>query len=66
MKEYNVTLREGSDKSSIMSIFSDITDPLVASQRVFSANIEEEDLENYRSTKDIISIEEANLEMRDD
>ncbi len=66
MKEYNVTLREGSDKSSIMSIFSNVTDPLVASQRVFSANIEEEDLENYRSKEDIVSIEEANVEMKDD
>ena len=66
MKEYYVTVKEGSDKSSVMSIFSDITDPLVASQRVFSANIEEEDLENYRSKQDIYAIEKANIEMKDD
>jgi hypothetical protein len=49
-----------------MSIFSNITDPLVASQRVFSANIEEEDLVNYRSKQDIDAIEEANVEIKDD
>lgn len=66
MKEYYVTIKEGSDKSSVMSIFSNITDPLVASQRVFSANIEEEDLANYRSKQDIDAIEEANVEIKDD
>lgn len=66
MKEYYVTIKEGSDKSSVMSIFSSITDPLVASQRVFSANIEEEDLANYRSKQDIDAIEEANVEIKDD
>lgn len=66
MKEYYVTIKEGSDKSSVMSIFSNITDPLVASQRVFSANIEEEDLVNYRSKQDIDAIEEANVEIKDD
>jgi|TARA_R100000482_G_C5118041_1_gene144134 hypothetical protein len=66
MKEYYVTIKEGSDKSSVMSIFSSITDPLVASQRVFSANIEEEDLVNYRSKQDIDAIEEANVEIKDD
>ena len=66
MKEYYVTIKEGSDKSSVMSIFSNINDPLVASQRVFSANIEEEDLVNYRSKQDIDAIEEANVEIKDD
>ena len=66
MKEYYVTIKEGSDKSSVMSIFSNITDPLVASQRVFNANIEEEDLVNYRSKQDIDAIEEANVEIKDD
>ena len=66
MKEYYVTIKEGSDKSSVMSIFSNITDPLAASQRVFSANIEEEDLVNYRSKQDIDAIEEANVEIKDD
>ena len=40
----------------IMSTFSNVTDPLVASQRVFCAEILEDDLNNYKLNQNIEDI----------
>lgn len=66
MPEYNVLVKKGSDKSSVMSTFSNVTDPLVASQRVFSVEINEEELEVHKSNTDIELIDLNNQEITED
>ena len=66
MAEYTILVKKDSDKSEVMSTFSNITDPLVASQRVFSVELNEEELEQHQLNSDIESIEEANLEFTED
>lgn len=66
MAEYTILVKKDSDKSEVMSTFSNITDPLVASQRVFSVELNEEELEKHQLNSDIESIEEANPEFIED
>ncbi len=66
MAEYTILVKKESDKSEVMSTFSNITDPLVASQRVFSVELNEEELEQHQLNSDIESIEEANPEFIED
>jgi uncharacterized linocin/CFP29 family protein len=66
MAEYTILVKKDSDKSEVMSTFSNITDPLVASQRVFSVELNEEELEQHQLNSDIESIEEANPEFIED
>ncbi len=66
MAEYTILVKKDSDKSEVMSTFSNITDPLVASQRVFSVELNEEELVQHQLNSDIESIEEANPELIED
>ena len=66
MAEYTILVKKDSDKSEVMSTFSNITDPLVASQRVFSVELNEEELEQHQLNSDIESIEDANPKFIED
>ena len=57
MPEYNVLVKEGVNKQSVMSTFSNVTDPLVASERVFAADISDQDLATHKEDNNIESIE---------
>ena len=57
MAEYHIVVTKDVDKQSVVDLFDNIIDPLVASNRVFSADVAEEDVESYRANPNIASIE---------
>lgn len=66
MAEYNIVVEKGVDKSSVMATFSNVTDSLVGSARVFQAEIDDQDLNGYKNNTDISFIEIVNNEVTDD
>jgi len=63
---YNIVVTQNTDKQSVMDLFDYITDPLVASDRLFTAEIAEEDLDKYKAHSSISFIEPVNNEVTDD
>tara|TARA_E500000305_G_scaffold59552_2_gene47498 strand:- start:4840 stop:5046 length:207 start_codon:yes stop_codon:yes gene_type:complete len=57
MAEYHIVVAKNADKQSVVNLFDNVIDPLVASDRVFSADVAEEDVESYRANPNIDSIE---------
>ena len=66
MPEYHIVVTKNVDKQSVVDLFDNVTDPLVGSNRVFTVEIADEDVESYRANASIFSIEIVNNEVTDD
>ena len=63
---YNIVVTQNTDKQSVMDLFDSITDTLVASDRLFTAEISDKDLDKYKANSSISFIEPVNNEITDD
>ena len=63
---YNIVVTQNTDKQSVMDLFDSITDTLVASDRLFTAEISDKDLDKYKANSSISFIEPVNNEVTDD
>ena len=66
MVEYHIVVAKNVDKQSVVNLFDNVTDSLVGSNRVFTVEIADEDVESYKANTDISSIEIVNNEIIDD
>jgi len=55
--EYSITIPKGGDKQAVMALFSSIINPLLGSNRVFIAEVADEDLQSYEDNNLIQAIE---------
>tara|TARA_R110001606_G_scaffold9758_1_gene41860 strand:+ start:77 stop:274 length:198 start_codon:yes stop_codon:yes gene_type:complete len=63
---YNIVVTQNTDKQSVMDLFDSITDTLVASDKLFTAEISDKDLDKYKANSSISFIEPVNNEITDD
>jgi hypothetical protein len=66
MAEYHIVIAKNADKQSVVNLFDNVTDLLVSSDRVFTVEIADKDVESYKANTDISSIEIVNNEIVDD
>jgi hypothetical protein len=66
MAEYHIVVAKGVDKQSVLDLFDNVTDPIVASNRVFIVEMADEDVESYGTNESISFIEVVNNETTDD
>jgi len=66
MPEYRIVVAKGVDKQTVLELFDNVTDPLAASSRVFTVEVDDEDIESYMANGSISFIEAVNNETTDD
>ena len=66
MTEYHIVVAKNVDKQSVLDLFDNVTDPLVGSDRVFTVEIADEDVESYKANPSISLIEIVNNETTED
>ena len=66
MAEYHIVVAKNVDKQSVVDLFDNVTDPLVGSNRVFTVELADEDVESYKDNSSISCIEIVNNEVTDD
>jgi hypothetical protein len=62
----NIVINEGFDKQDVMSGFSNVTNPLLCSDRVFQAVLTVEDINNYNQDEAIECVELYRTQVTDD